>query len=81
MLVIFLLIMVCLIIGYICFSIILLAEEDAGNNWGRTISRRGMTVRRSLDVLSRQLDDIQKERNELKDALSLKEKEISDLIK
>lgn len=40
-----------------------------------------MTVRRSLDVLSRQLDAIQTERNELKNALSSKEKEISDLIK
>lgn len=81
MLVMFVLTIICLINVYICFSIILLAEEDSGNHWGRTISRRGMTVRRSLDVLSRQLDDIQKERNELKNALSRKEKEISDLIK
>lgn len=53
----------------------------SGKHWGQNVSRRGMTVRRSLDVLSRQLDAIQTERNELKNALSSKEKEISDLIK
>lgn len=45
------------------------------------LSRRGMTVRRSLDLLSKQLETIQTERNELKNTLSEKEKEISDLLK
>lgn len=58
----------------------LIAESDL-RYWGRTVSRRGLTVRKSLDMLSRQLDAIQKERNELKNALTSKEKEISDLIK
>ncbi|XP_019857159.1 PREDICTED: uncharacterized protein LOC105314219 isoform X1 [Amphimedon queenslandica] len=56
-------------------------SATAGKSWGQNVSRRGMTVRRSLDVLSRQLDAIQTERNELKNALSSKEKEISDLIR
>jgi chromosome segregation ATPase len=57
------------------------SADDDMKYWGRNISKRGLTVRRSLDVLSRQLDAIQKERNELKNALSFKEKEISDLIR
>ena len=47
----------------------------------KVLSRRGMTVRRSLDLLSKQLDSIQSERNELKNTLSEKEKEICDLLK
>ena len=57
-------------------------QED--NPWKKqmsVLSRRGMTVRRSLDLLSKQLETIQTERNELKNTLSEKEKEISDLLK
>ena len=47
----------------------------------RVLSRRGMTVRRSLDILSKQLENIQKERNELKNTLFQREREISDLLR
>ena len=56
-------------------------DDIPWKNQMRTISRRGMTVRRSLDLLSKQLETIQTERNELKNSLSEKEKEISDLLK
>ncbi len=56
-------------------------DDIPWKNQMKVLSRRGMTVRRSLDLLSKQLDSIQSERNELKNTLSEKEKEICGLLK
>ncbi len=56
-------------------------DDIPWKNQMKVLSRRGMTVRRSLDLLSKQLETIQSERNELKNTLSDKEKEISGLLK